>query len=136
MKLVLETSGPTAHIVLVDQDRTVWTESAPAGRGHGGALFTAVQEACRQAPVLEEIRVGIGPGSYSGCRQAIALAEGVGMARGIPVHGVCSLLALEPPAQPSAVIADARRGMVYAAKIGHLELLEQPHLLPVAEITE
>lgn len=134
MKLVLETSGPTAHIVLVDQGRTVWAESAPAGRGHGGALFTAVRQACLQAPALDEIRVGIGPGSYSGCRQAIALAEGLAMARGIPLHGVCSLLALKPPADPCAVIADARHGMVYAAKIGNLELLEQPHLLPVTEI--
>jgi len=132
--LVLDASGPFAHLALVRGEETIWTETVPAGRGQGGGLFAAAETACRRTDQLREIRVGTGPGSYSGCRQAIALAQGISMARGIPLFGLCSFLALETECPAITAVGDARRGMVYAAKLQGLRIIEAPRLVALEAI--
>jgi tRNA threonylcarbamoyladenosine biosynthesis protein TsaB len=70
---------------------------------------------------VERIAVGLGPGSFTGLRVAIATARALGLSRGLTVSGVCTLdaigLALAEPAGDSARLAviDARRGEAFAA---------------------
>jgi tRNA threonylcarbamoyladenosine biosynthesis protein TsaB len=71
---------------------------------------------------VERIAVGVGPGSFTGLRVGIATARALGLSRGLPVSGVCTLDALgralcEAAAGKSRCLAalDARRGEVFAA---------------------
>lgn len=72
---------------------------------------------------IEQIAVGLGPGSFTGIRAAIAIAQGWALARDVKLQGVHSAEALIQRArnegmQGAAVIAiDAQRGEFYAARI-------------------
>jgi tRNA threonylcarbamoyl adenosine modification protein YeaZ len=94
--------------------------------GHRGTEAFGLIEAALQASQLEReqvecIVVGVGPGSYTGIRAAIALAQGWQLARDIKLLGVSSAECVAARAQMEglsgriAVIIDAQRGEFYLA---------------------
>ncbi len=113
----------------------VWERLFPAGRGHGGELFSTLEEGLRAAGSgpLEKIIVGLGPGSYSGVRQAIAVATGLSLSVGATLVGVPSTAALETGLSAYHVIGDARRGTFYYTAVEGGRLLDGPTLLENAE---
>ncbi len=69
---------------------------------------------------LTQVVVGVGPGPYTSLRIGLVTAQAVGLALGIPVHGICSLDALAAEAADGMasdflVATDARRREVYWA---------------------
>jgi tRNA threonylcarbamoyladenosine biosynthesis protein TsaB len=68
---------------------------------------------------LEAVAFGAGPGSFTGLRIACGLAQGVALARGLPVLGVSSLEAIAEESGARRVVAclDARMGEVYYAAL-------------------
>ena len=68
---------------------------------------------------IEVIAVGLGPGSYTGIRAAIAVAQGWQLARGVQLLGVSSMEAMAAQAQAENffgrvnVVVDAQRGEFY-----------------------
>ncbi len=118
--------------------RVVWSADFSAGRGCGGEMFTALQTALQQLgssqahSCLSEIIVGLGPGSYSGVRQAIAAATGLAAGTGAILHGVPSVAALPVGAAPHHVVGDARRGTFYYTAVSGGICLTGPELLASA----
>ena len=84
-----------------------------------------VESALRSAQVereqIECIAVGLGPGSYTGVRSAIALAQGWQLALGVKLLGISSADVLAATAHAAgltgrvAVVIDALRGEFYSA---------------------
>jgi tRNA threonylcarbamoyladenosine biosynthesis protein TsaB len=131
--LALDASSPVLSVALVDGER-VLSESIHDAKA--GDLLPSVL-----GPLdgVEGIAVGLGPGSFTGLRVALAAAKALAYARRWPIAGASSLLALaegfaqsqalaaqaaalaaHPPAlaaQPGLVCAtlEARRGEVYAS---------------------
>lgn len=70
---------------------------------------------------VETVAVGRGPGTFTGLRVGIATARALGLSRGLPVRGVCTLdalgraLAERPGPAPRLAAIDARRGEVFSA---------------------
>lgn len=70
---------------------------------------------------IEVVAVGLGPGSYTGIRAAIAVAQGWQLATGVRMTGVRSVDALAAQAQAEQffgrvnVVIDAQRGEFYLA---------------------
>jgi tRNA threonylcarbamoyladenosine biosynthesis protein TsaB len=110
--LVLETSTPQGSVGLWNG---AWQEASFfSERSHNCAVFPPLQEILDAAGYwrIETILVGTGPGSYSGTRVGIAVAQGLGIAHGARLIGLPSLLAT-PLARSAArcrAIGDARRG--------------------------
>ena len=87
--------------------------------------FAMIEEALRDAKLEREqidcIVVGLGPGSYTGIRSAISIAQGWQLARPIKLLGVSSAQAIAAQAQADGftgrinVIVDAQRGEIYIA---------------------
>jgi tRNA threonylcarbamoyl adenosine modification protein YeaZ len=85
--------------------------------------LTMVDQALRAAALesgqIECLAVGLGPGSYTGIRSAIALAQGWQLAREVRILGVSSAECLACQAQADglagrvAVVVDAQRGEFY-----------------------
>ncbi len=129
--LVLALECSTAHgsLALTGGWRTEFT----TGRGEGGKLFTALTEAMKVVRAadgrLERIIVGLGPGSYSGMRQAIAAATGLATATGTPLVGVPSAAALEVGALRYQAVGDARRGTFYYTAVENGRCVAGPELL-------
>ena len=101
---------------------------------------------------VDLIATGLGPGSFTGVRIAVATARGLAASTGLPATGVCTLDAiaqgLAASAVPSSGIAqrrgsgslavlDARRGEVFAALYGEDgERLWEPFVGSPEELVE
>jgi len=92
---------------------------------HAMKPFAMIEAALRQSGLereqIEGIAVGLGPGSYTGIRAAIALAQGWQLARGVRLAGVSSVegiaaqAAQDRMAPKFTVVIDAQRGEFYLA---------------------
>ena len=99
-------------------------EAQTAGRGTDafGLIDKVLQEAHLTREAIEVIAVGLGPGSYTGIRAAIAVAQGWQLAREIKLLGVSSMESLALQAQSQAIrgvvdlVVDAQRGEFYVAR--------------------
>ncbi len=84
-----------------------------------------IQEALRTAKLEREqvecLAIGLGPGSYTGIRSAIALAQGWQLARGVKLLGISSVECLAAEAQADSlhgrlhIVIDAQRKEFYLA---------------------
>jgi len=65
---------------------------------------------------LDRIAVGLGPGSFTGVRIAVAYAKSLAYGGGIPLVGISSYDALEPPEAPLPLltVVHGRRGVICA----------------------
>jgi len=125
--LAIEASTRLPGVALLGPDGErwgLWTQ-AEGRRGTADiAPAAAALLAARglAAADLAGVAVGLGPGSYTGTRAAIALARGLVFARGAPLAGVPSVaaaalaeLASRPALTRVIVLVDARRGERYRA---------------------
>ncbi|MEO6248750.1 MAG: tRNA (adenosine(37)-N6)-threonylcarbamoyltransferase complex dimerization subunit type 1 TsaB [Sphingomicrobium sp.] len=87
------------------------------GRGHAERLVPMIDELLAKR-VPTEILVGIGPGSFTGLRVAIAAAHGLSIGWCAAVHGMPSLALL-------AASVDGEEPVVAAMSGGHGELFVQ-----------
>ena len=127
-RLVIENSGPTGSIVLA-RDHAIVLEKTFQGSAELARMAdTTIKEIDR----LDEIVVGIGPGSYTGLRVAVATALGMKLALGCRTFGCASVLGY--PEENYLVIGDARRGAFFLAEIRAGKLPELPRLIPRADL--
>jgi tRNA threonylcarbamoyladenosine biosynthesis protein TsaB len=110
--------------------------------------FAMIEKVLAQAKMEREevqaIAVGLGPGSYTGVRAAIALAQGWQLAREAKTTGVSSVAAIAEQARAEKlfgrvnIIVDAQRGEFYLAtyEIAETSLAEIAPLkiLPKGEV--
>ena len=121
--LALEFSSPQRSVAVLRPDG-VAHEAVEAG-GRSTAAFSIIERALAAARLereeIEVIAVGLGPGSYTGIRAAIAIAQGWQLAREIKLLGISSAEVLAAQAQAEklfghvSVIVDAQRGEFYLA---------------------
>lgn len=93
-----------------------------AARDHSRQLIEAIRDvAGDQLDRLTAILVTTGPGSYAGLRVGIATAEGLALARGVPVYGVSTL-------EAAAAASAATGGWTVVHPIGRGEFAVQEWL--------
>lgn len=127
-RLIIENSGQTGSIVLA-RDRSLVLEKSFQGSAELASLADTTIKGIDQ---LDEIVVGIGPGSYTGLRVAVATALGMKLALGCRTFGCPSVLGY--PEENYLVIGDARRGALFLGAVRAGKLGELPRLVPRAEI--
>jgi tRNA threonylcarbamoyladenosine biosynthesis protein TsaB len=84
---------------------------------HGLARIAALlTEAGLELRALDRIAVGLGPGSFTGVRIALAYAKSLAYGAGVPLVGISSYDALTPddPPLPVLTVVRGRRGVVCA----------------------
>ena len=119
MILALDTSTAACTAALLEKDGTVVaSRDELIGRGHAERLVPMIEEML-DGHVPARIIVGVGPGSFTGLRVAIAAAHGMAIGWSIPLTGMNSLALLAASAPPGD-------GKVAAAMTGgHGELFVQ-----------
>lgn len=132
--LALEFSSPRRSVAYNG------AEASETGSGPTKA-FELIEKVLR-GPV-DCIAVGLGPGSYTGIRVAISIAQGWQIARGVKVLGISSVEVMAAQAQRDGLrgnvrfAIDAQRGEFYVAsyEIGDHEFNETTplHIAPKAE---
>jgi tRNA threonylcarbamoyl adenosine modification protein YeaZ len=125
--LALDTSSAVSAAVH-DGDRVLAERTVYDPRRHAELLVPTVEEVLGEAGVarqqLTAVVVGVGPGPFTGLRVALVTGRTLGLALGLPVHGICSLDALALQALrflrkqdgELLVATDARRKEVYWAR--------------------
>lgn len=90
-----------------------------AGSRHAEFLLPMLQRLAAHAgialPALDAVAFGAGPGSFTGLRIACGVAQGLALARGLPVIGIPTLQAIAEESGAPRVVAclDARMHEVY-----------------------
>jgi tRNA threonylcarbamoyladenosine biosynthesis protein TsaB len=127
--LALDTATPAVTVAVHDGVAVLSTRHSVEVRRHAEVLAPLLAQVLAEAgvrgPELSEVLVGVGPGAYTGLRVGLATAQALGLAWGVPVHGVCTLDALAAQAVTGQqlaggllVVTDARRGQVFWARYG------------------
>ncbi|MDD5329561.1 MAG: tRNA (adenosine(37)-N6)-threonylcarbamoyltransferase complex dimerization subunit type 1 TsaB [Sulfuricella sp.] len=118
--LALDTSTELCSVALwLDGELHVREELA--GQRHSELVLPMVHgllgEAGLRLNALDGVAFGEGPGSFTGLRIGCGVAQGLAFGGGLPVVGVCTLLALADASGASRAIAclDARMGEIYHA---------------------
>lgn len=159
--LALETSTEACSVALsIDGDVRERFELAP--RKHAERVLPMIDELLAEAGIgkrqLDAIAVARGPGAFTGVRLALAVAQGIAVALGLPLLPISSLAALaqtavdtlqtdggaQPPTSLSLddcrwlALADARMGEIYTgafiAREGRVVADGVEAVLPVAAI--
>ncbi|TRW45549.1 tRNA (adenosine(37)-N6)-threonylcarbamoyltransferase complex dimerization subunit type 1 TsaB [Georgenia yuyongxinii] len=120
---------------------------SPDPRRHAESLAPMTAELLPAGSELGAVAVGTGPAPFTGLRVGLITAAALGRARGVEVHGVCSLDVLARqaldlrPDDEVLVATDARRKEVYWARYrargaDDVERLTGPEVGPAARAAE
>ena len=118
MILAFDTSTPACTAALFAADGSLFAaRDEVIGRGHAERLVPLIAEMLA-GHLPSQVLVGVGPGSFTGIRIAIAAAQGLGIGWDVPVCGMSSLALLAAGAPGDGPVAAAMAG-------GHGELFVQ-----------
>lgn len=138
--LAMDTATSAITVAVHDGEQVLATRSTIDARRHTellAPLLIEVMSAAGTAPEdVTHVAVGTGPGPFTGLRVGLVTARTFAHARGITVHGVCSLDALASAAAAGGhegellVATDARRKELYWARYrctdGAIERRDEP----------
>jgi tRNA threonylcarbamoyl adenosine modification protein YeaZ len=122
--LALEFSSAQRSVAVVADGRVrACTQESGTRESHAFGLIEAALDAAGfERENVDCLAVGLGPGSYTGIRCAIALAQGWQLARGTKIIGVRSVESLAEQARmekffgPTNVVIDAQRNEFYLVR--------------------
>ncbi len=122
--LALDTCTEMCSVALLNQDQ-LFEQNMMTQRGHSERVLGMLDDLLQQAQVtlkdVDLLAFGRGPGSFTGVRVGVGVAQGIAFARELPVIPVSTLAAVaqraidEFGAKHIAVALDARMGEIYAA---------------------
>lgn len=119
--LALDASTEACSVALLTDEGTTG-RFEELGRTHADRILAMVDEVLKEGDVplraLDGIAAGVGPGSFTGVRIGVAVAQGLAFGAGVPVLPITTLEALAFPllgdgAQGVLACLDARMGEVY-----------------------
>lgn len=119
--LAVEFSSERRSVAVVENCRVLSEAFEMGGRAAISLVERALTEAKIEREQIDCIAVGIGPGSYTGIRGAISLAQGWQLAREVKCIGISSIECMAMQAQRDkqfghvAVTVDAQRQEFYVA---------------------
>src|ERR1700759_5269334 len=90
LDLAIDTSSSTGSIALGINQVVVQSIEFGGSQRHSASLFPALVRLGVPRLKLRRIIVGIGPGSFSAIRVALAAAQGLALVQNVPVVGICS----------------------------------------------
>ncbi len=123
--LALEFSSAQRSVAVARAGNPQLSAEAVETGAEGTRAFGMIEAVLREAGLareqIEVIAVGLGPGSYTGIRVAISIAQGWQLARGVKLLGVSSVECLVAQAKAENifgrvnVVIDAQRNEFYLA---------------------
>ena len=134
LSLAIDTSTSRTIVGVIDGDNVLFEKFHEGATDHGRALSEIVAQALKVCAPPQQVIVGMGPGPFTGLRVGISFAHTFGLARNIPVIGVCSLDAIDIKEDQYTVAIDARRKEIYWARYKDGHRVEGPSVSKPAEV--
>ena len=120
--LVIDTATNYYYIALIDDDKVLEEEYSLGHNDHSKNLMPSIERILNKNNVklneLENVLVGIGPGSYTGVRIGVVVAKMIGFLNNINVYTFSSLDLLASAKKENGHVLsliDARRGNAFMA---------------------
>ncbi|PAW77559.1 MAG: tRNA (adenosine(37)-N6)-threonylcarbamoyltransferase complex dimerization subunit type 1 TsaB [Verrucomicrobia bacterium Tous-C9LFEB] len=137
LELAIETSTTRGSLALGNRSVVVREIIFEGKQQHSSQIFNALMQLGLPRLALARIIIGIGPGSFSGIRVALAAAQAIALVQRVPVHGICSAFSIA--AQHSevtrlGVFADARRGEFYGTIFNQGKMEKESFILTRDEL--
>ncbi|MCE9610379.1 MAG: tRNA (adenosine(37)-N6)-threonylcarbamoyltransferase complex dimerization subunit type 1 TsaB [Chthoniobacter sp.] len=132
--LAIDTSTNHGGVALLVDGALRLDETFVADRSTSSSLFAVLERAVALVPRLDQVAIGLGPGSYAGVRIAIAAALGLELGLGARLIGLPSVAALETDAPAWLAIGDARRDTFYFTRVEDGGCVEGPLLVSESEV--
>jgi tRNA threonylcarbamoyladenosine biosynthesis protein TsaB len=135
----IDTSTELGSVALFDREKLVVEDSARVSNMHGETLLSMVsalfERVAWNAREVGRWGVGIGPGSFTGVRIAVATAKGVALVTGAELVGVTSLDALGYGLDGPVVVTvvSAGKGEVFIQAMKGDRMVLAPSHVPLAE---
>jgi tRNA threonylcarbamoyladenosine biosynthesis protein TsaB len=136
----IDTSTALGSVALFDGDTLVGEDERRVSNAHGETLMvmvTALFDRVGWRPGdVERWAVGVGPGSFTGVRIAVATAKGIALATGATLIGVTSLdaVAFGLSGEIVASVVGAGKGELFVQARRDAELVLPPCHLALAEV--
>ena len=126
--LAIDTSTARTQFAVLSGNELKWLEIEDGATTHGDVLAKFGELAAREE--IDQVIVGMGPGPFTGLRTGIIFAKSFAFARGLPLHGICSLDAIAFGINlPEFIVAtDARRKEIYWARYKEGVRVEGPNV--------
>jgi len=137
LRLILEASTPAVTWAWARDQELLQSGTLPGTVA--AALIPSLQKSLSDAPPADQIIVGVGPGSFSGIRAAIASAQGIATAWSCPVLPIRSTHAIAqqfPEVTLLGVFSDARRGDLFATYYTNGKLFRATSVHPMTELPQ
>ena len=132
--LAIDTSTTHGSVALLVDGELRLDETFTSDRSHSASLFPILERARALVPGVDQVAVGLGPGSYAGVRIAIAAAIGLEMGLGARLVGIPSVAVLETGSADYVAIGDARRETFYFTRVEDGVCVDGPRLLTEEEL--
>jgi tRNA threonylcarbamoyladenosine biosynthesis protein TsaB len=109
--LALDTSTEACTLALWSGGvaRARHEQQARAHNRHILRMLSEVLDGQSLAEAVDMVACGIGPGSFTGLRVAVSVAQGLAWSQQLPVHGFCSLSAQVYSAAEQGLLNDGER---------------------------
>lgn len=138
----IDTSTALGSVALFEDDTLVAEDAQRVSNAHGESLLPMVNALFARvgwAPAdVARWGVGVGPGSFTGVRIAVATAKGIAIATGAELVGVTSLDALAHGLATGeelvASVVEAGRGEVFVQVRRGATLVLEPRHVPTEEL--
>ena len=126
--LAIDTSTARTQFAVLNGNELKWLEIEDGATTHGDVLAKFGELAAREE--IDQVIVGMGPGPFTGLRTGVIFAKSFAFARGLPLHGICSLDAIAFGINlPEFIVAtDARRKEIYWARYKEGVRVEGPNV--------
>lgn len=121
-RLIIDTSSEQTILGIARKQEVLASQISPHANKLSQSLMPDLQRLLQRANLtlkqIDEIAVGIGPGSYTGTRVGVAIAKSLHFALNRPLlRGFCSLLAYIPPLEGKfACVMPSKTGDFYLLK--------------------
>lgn len=116
--LIIDTSSPYCFLAIVENNhlcaQTLFLHENRLSHTLHVQLGALLKDAHLSLQELEQIAVGVGPGSYTGTRVGVIVARSLSYALKLPLKGFCSLIPFLPPATGSfTALLPAKSGLYF-----------------------
>jgi tRNA threonylcarbamoyladenosine biosynthesis protein TsaB len=118
-RLVIDTATKAIYLGLFQGEQLISYRYQPGQNDHSVTLMPLLSELLLECEItlheIDEVFIGIGPGSYTGVRIGVSVGKMIGYLNAIPAYSFSSLLLLATSVADEHVVAlvDARRGNAF-----------------------
>jgi len=90
-KLFIDTSDRFKSVIKIESDEKILEEIIESQKPHSEKILYSIEKICKEAGIdpslIEEVIVNEGPGSYTGLRVGISIANTLALSSGAKVNG-------------------------------------------------